>query len=152
MKPIFKNPVSSNLFKAGFLRSTASMIVTSYSPVFFQKVFTNYKNEYAFINAMSLTIFGFASSLLGGILIDKFENKSYMTGASVIMLGNTLSVPLILIAAFTQNFWLAMACFSLKVLVSGCYLSPAITMIQNTTESRSNGLAVSAYLFINLVA
>jgi drug/metabolite transporter (DMT)-like permease len=43
LKPIFKNPVSSNLFKAGILRSTASMIVTSYSPVFFQKVFTNYK-------------------------------------------------------------------------------------------------------------
>lgn len=63
------------------------MIVTAFVPVFFQKVFPAYKSQYALLNAAALVLFGFSSSLLGGIISDKYSKKNYMTKANIIMWG-----------------------------------------------------------------
>jgi len=76
-----------------------------------------------------LTIFGFSSAIVGGILSDKFEKKSYLTKSRIIMAGHFLAVPLTAIACFTNNFWIAIACFAAKIFVSGSYFAPAITMM-----------------------
>ena len=147
MGEVMENPVCKNIFIAGFIRSLASVIVTAFVPVFFQKVFPAFKSQYAVLNAAALTCFGFSSSLIGGIISDKFEKKSYMTKANIVMAGNFIAVPLCGIACFAGNFYLAMACFALKILVSGSYFSPAITMMQNTTASSDSGFVVSCYMF-----
>lgn len=87
------------------------------------------------INAAALAIFGFSSSLLGGIIGDKLESKTYMMKSLVIMFGNTMATPLLATAVFTSNFWLAMVCAALMILVSGAYYGPAVTMMQNTTRA-----------------
>ena len=142
-----ENPVCKNIFIAGFIRSLASVIVTAFVPVFFMKVFPGFKSQYALLNAAALTCFGFSSSLIGGILSDKFEKRSYMTKANIVMAGNFIAVPLTGMACFAGNFYLAMACFALKILVSGSYFSPAITMMQNTTAAADSGFVVSCYMF-----
>lgn len=147
MGEVMENPVCKNIFIAGFIRSLASVIVTAFVPVFFQKVFPDFKSQYAVLNAAALTLFGFSSSLIGGIISDKFEKRSYMTKANIVMLGNFIAVPLTGIACFAGNFYLAMACFALKILVSGSYFSPAITMMQNTTPASDSGFVVSCYMF-----
>jgi hypothetical protein len=129
MNVLHENPVCRNVFYAGFLRTLGSMIVTCFVPVFFMKVFPSYKSQYAVINAAALTIFGFSSSLIGGILSDKFEKKSYMTKSRIIMGGHFLAVPLTALACYTSNFWLAIACFAAKIFFSGSYYAPAITMM-----------------------
>lgn len=126
---MLQNPVCSNVFAAGFFRSIGSTIVTAYTPVFFGRVFPTFKAEYAFLNAIALTLCGFSSSLLGGIICDKFEKKSYMTKAHIVMAGNFLSIPLILLACLTSNFYVALLAFACKILVSGSYYAPAITMM-----------------------
>lgn len=95
------NPVCKNIFAAGFIRTFGSAIVTAYAPVFFQRVFPAFKSKYALLNAIALISCGISSSLLGGIISDKFEKKSYMTKANIIMVGNALSIPLVAFACFT---------------------------------------------------
>jgi hypothetical protein len=67
------------------------------------------------------------------------------------MFGNTLATPLLALAVFTSNFWLAIACASLMILVSGAYYGPAVTMMQNTTRPDQSGLVVSASTFYNKI-
>lgn len=99
-----------------------------------------------------MTIFGFSSSLIGGLLSDKFEKNSYMTKSRIIMGGHFLAVPLTAFACYTSNFWLAIACFAAKIFVSGSYYAPAITMMQNSTDSSNSGMVVSAYTFYAYLA
>lgn len=63
------------------------------------------------------------------------------------MLGNTLSIPLAAICCFTGNFWLAISAFAIKILVSAGHFPPAVTMMQNATDSSNSGFVVSAYSF-----
>ena len=103
MKEMTDNPVCANVFAAGFVRTIGSTIVTCYAPVFFQRVFPAFKAKYALLNAMALIGCGISSSLIGGIISDKFEKKSYMTKANIIMAGNVLSIPLVAFAVFSQS-------------------------------------------------
>lgn len=152
MREMTDNPVCANIFAAGFVRTIGSTIVTAYTPVFFQRVFPGFKAKYAMLNAMALIGCGISSSLLGGIISDKFEKKSYMTKANIIMTGNVLSIPLVAMAVFSQNFYFAMIAFALKIFVSGSYQAPAITMMQNTTRPSDSGLVVSVYTFFAYLA
>lgn len=124
------------------------MIVSSFLPVFFGKNFPAFKAEYALLNAAALSICGFVASLSGGILSDKFEKKSYWTKAAICMFGCAMSVPLIALGTLsTANFYLSVACYAAKVLVSGTYSGPAITMIQNTAPLSQQGNVISVYFF-----
>lgn len=105
------------------------MIVTAFVPVFFQKVFPAYKSQYALLNAAALVLFGFSSSLLGGIISDKYSKKNYMTKANIIMYGHAIAIPLTAVACLTSNFYVAITCFALKIFFSGSYFAPAITMM-----------------------
>lgn len=152
MVEMCKNPICANIFAAGFIRSLGSTIVTAYTPVFFGRTFPTYKSTYALLNAIALTTCGFSSSLLGGIISDKYEKKNYMTKAWIVMVGNVLSIPLVAFACFTSNFYLAMLAFTLKIFISGSYYAPAITMMQNSTRPSNSGLVVSAYTFFAYIA
>lgn len=129
MQELLNNPVCFNIFAAGFLRSLANVIVTHYLPVFFQKVFPLFKSEYSMINAFSLTLFGLSSSIIGGIISDKFEKKSYMAKTALILFGNLFSIPLVILAMSTNNFYLAISLMAVKILITGTYLSPSLTMM-----------------------
>lgn len=152
MVEMCKNPICANIFAAGFVRSLGSTIVTAYTPVFFGRTFPAFKSTYALLNAIALTTCGFSSSLLGGIISDRYESKSYMTKSYLVMVGNVLSIPLVAFACFTSNFYLAMLAFTLKIFISGSYYAPAITMMQNSTRPSNSGLVVSAYTFFAYIA
>lgn len=81
------------------------------------------------INAFSLTFFGLSSSIIGGIVCDKFEKKSYLAKTAVILFGNFFSIPLVIVAMLTDNFYLSIGLMAVKIFVSGSYLSPSITMM-----------------------
>ena len=81
------------------------------------------------INAFSLTVFGISSSIVGGIISDKLEKKSYMSKTGIILFGNLFAIPLVALAMSTSNFYLSIALMSLKILISGAYLSPSLTMM-----------------------
>jgi MFS family permease len=127
---VFSLPCARNTLIASSLRNFGGMCVSSFLPVFFGKVFPAFKAEYALLNAAALSICGMAASLGGGIIADKFEKKSYLTKAWLCIFGCALSPLLIAIGTLqSSNFYLGVACYALKVLVSGTYSGPAITMI-----------------------
>ena len=47
----------------------------------------------------------------------------------------------------TNNFWLAILCLAIKYLFAESWLSPAITMMQNTTKPSKQGNMISANIF-----
>ena len=131
---VFTLPTARNVLIASSLRNFGGMIVSSFLPVFFGRNFPGYKAEYAYLNALALSVGGLVASLAGGIMADKLEKKSYMSKAMICISGCILSVPLIALGTLTTgNFYLSVLCYALKVLVSGTYSGPAITMIQNTS-------------------
>ena len=147
-----KHPVCSNIFAAGFARAVFNSAALAFIPVFFQRLYPAFKSQYAVINAAALVICGFSSSLLGGVISDKFEKKSYMTKSLVIMLGNTIGIPFFAALCFATNFYVAIACFAATLFFQSCYLAPALTMMQNSTSAEDAGLVVSAYGFFSYLA
>jgi len=124
------------------------MIVSSFLPVFFGRNFPAFKAEYAMLNALALSGCGLTASIGGGIIADKFEKKSYWTKALLCIQGCAISFPLIALGTLTTgNFYLSVLCYALKVLFSGTYSGPAITMIQNTSPQEQQGNVVSVYFF-----
>ena len=101
LKKVCENPVCRNIYKAGLIKATATCVITAFVPVFFQRVFPSFKSQYALLNAACLIVCGFASSIIGGIICDRYEKKSYMTKALVIMFGNFASIPLFAAICFS---------------------------------------------------
>ena len=115
---------------ASSLRNFGGIIIAAYLPVFFGKNFASYKAEYALLNAIGVSICGMVASISGGLIADKYESKSYMTKALICIAGCALSFPLVALGTLSvNNFYLSVLCYCLKVLVSGTYSGPAITMI-----------------------
>jgi MFS family permease len=122
-------------------------------PIFFQKVYPFFKAEYGLYNALIVAGMGFTSTIVGGLLSDKFEKKSRMTKARICMIGSALGMPAILACTLlTNNFYLSMFAMALKYLVSECWMSPAITMMQATVKPEEQGSIVSAHLFYLTIA
>ena len=92
-----------------------------------------------------------ASTVGGGLLADRMSKKSKQANAKVIMIGNTIAVPLLAISVFTRNFWVSVASGMLTILCSGAHSGPAITMIQNAAGRDKTAIAYSAYNFAGSV-
>ena len=145
---VFTLPCAKNVLIASSLRNFGGMIVSSFLPVFFGRNFPAFKAEYAMLNALALSACGLTASIGGGIIADKFEKRSYWTKAILCIQGCAISFPLIALGTLTTgNFYLSVLCYALKVLFSGTYSGPAITMIQNTSPQEQQGNVVSVYFF-----
>jgi nitrate/nitrite transporter NarK len=58
-----------------------------FMPAYFQSVYPTMKMEFASANAISLSILGFISAVMGGIISDKYGQKHPMTMAWVCIIG-----------------------------------------------------------------
>lgn len=106
-----------------------------YMPSFFQRVYPMYKAQFASLNAMSLSILGFVSALMGGLISDRFSKGNPKVMSQVCYFGSLLAFPVSLLTfATTGNFWISISCLALKYLFGESWMSPAMTMIQNTTD------------------
>ena len=114
-------------------------------------MFPAFKSQYAVLNAACLILCGFASSVIGGIICDRYEKKTYMAKSMVVIAGNIISVPLFAAICFSGNFYFAILALALAILFSGSYLAPAITMMQSSTSPQNTGLVVSAYSFFSYI-
>ena len=56
-------------------------MVSAYTPGFFVRTWPLYKSTFALCNAMALTVLGFSSALLGGMICDKYEKTNPMIKA-----------------------------------------------------------------------
>ena len=119
-----------------------------FMPAYFQATFPTMKVEFASANALSLSILGFISAVMGGVISDKYGGKNPMTMAWVCIIGQVISIPFTVgMFMLSNNFWAAIACLAVKYLFAESWLSPAITMMQNTTKPSKQGNMISANIF-----
>ena len=119
-----------------------------FGPAYFQKVFPTFKSEFSMINAISLSVLGFISTLFGGAISDKYGPKNPKTYANICIGSSLLAAPLAILAYnLSGNFWLSISCLALKYLFGECWGSPALTMMQNTTSPQKQGQLIASNLF-----
>ena len=81
-------------------------------------------------NALIISLCGFMSTVLCGVLSDKFENKSRMTKAYICMAGSAFAIPAIMACVLTtNNFYISLIALAIKYILSEGWMSPAITMM-----------------------
>ena len=130
LKQVITNPTARLVTIAGCFRFWETFSIVYFLPSFFQKVYPLYKSEYGLYSAAILSICGFLSTVIGGLISDKFEKRSKMTKALVCMLGSGIGIPVIAACVLTTgNFYLSLVFMALKYLISECWMSPAITMM-----------------------
>ena len=125
-----KDPISRNITIAGMFKYAAWYSMIFYMPVYFQKVFPIFQTEFATINALSLSILGFISSVSGSLIIDRYQKKFPNIMSNVCSISSLLAFPFSIICFLaTKNFWLSISCLSLQFLLGETWFSPAMTML-----------------------
>ena len=93
-----KNPTTRLITAAGVMRHFSDAVIASFLPVFFLRTYPAFKVEYSTLNALILTVCGFASNLLAGVIGDRLEKKNPMIKGWITTLSSLLSVPLMFLA------------------------------------------------------
>ena len=108
-----------------------------YFPSFFMLAYPQFTSKFAIYNGLIYLFGGLFSTIVGGILSDKYSKKHVKAGSWSIILGSLFGLPLsVLSMLITNNFYLSIGLFAGKVLFSENWYSPSITMIQNTVPSK----------------
>lgn len=148
-KYLLSNPVNRWVMAGAFMRNVGGSVITYYLPVFFLKNFAAFKSQYSAVNGLILSSCGLASSLIAGIVADKYESKNKMTKAYICML-NFFALPLYALGTLqTSNFWLSLACHALATLLTAAFSGSCITMMQNSSPKEMQGSLISTY-FANI--
>ena len=151
---IVQNPTCRWACIGASFRFFGGYAIGFYMPKYFGTVYSSQKDTYGIANAFVVSMCGLVSSLSGGILSDKYEQKGYlMTKAYICVFSAVLGIPTICMCClFQKNFWFSMVSLGLEYLVAECWLSPCITMLLNTISPANKGFAVSAFLFAATIA
>lgn len=121
--------------------------------MYFLRNYAANRAEFAVFYSLIVLFGGFTSALAGGLICDKFGAGKPMTKANVCIAGNFLAMPMFAAAVLcTGNFWFSLAMVGGKYLFGEPWKSPAITMMQNTTNPKKFGNIVSAYQFCYVMA
>jgi hypothetical protein len=82
---IFVNPTCRWVCVAGSFRFFGGYAIGYYMPSYFGKVYPDNYNLYGVLNSFVVSVGGFASSMTGGYLSDKFDKPFPMIKATVCM-------------------------------------------------------------------
>lgn len=96
---------------------------------------------------------GFGSALAGGILSDRYRDKSHYVKAIICICSSLFAAPFMILSLILQhNFWLSLGLLGGNYLIAEAWGSPAITMLQTVTNPKNMGFSISAYLFFTTMA
>ena len=153
LKDILSHPVSKWTCLGASLRYFGIFACDYYVPMFFLRNYVNFRAEYAMFYSLIVLLGGFTSSILGGIICDKFGKGRPMTKSWVCIIGSMIAMPMFAAGVLcTNNFWFSISMMAFKYLFGEPWKSPAITMMQNTVEPHKFGNIVSAYQFFYIMS
>lgn len=145
----------------GFFRFFGGLSIAYFMPKYFGLIWSpddsqtskDFKTAYSISNAFVVSVFGFTSAIIGGIIGDKGEQKGILMTKAYICIFSGLSGSLFfalctLIQIETSGgFALSITMLALEYLSAENWIAPAITMLINTISSENKSFAVSAFLF-----
>lgn len=127
---IMSTPISRWTTIGASFRYFGQFAIDYYLPLFYLSNYSSKKAEFALAYSLINMVCGFASSLSGGIISDKFGKGRPMMKAWVCIAGNLIAMPLFVAAVLTtNNFWMSMGLTSLAFLFGEPWRSPSVTMI-----------------------
>ena len=162
MSELFTNPTCRNVTIAASFRFIGGFAIGYYHEKYLVGVYPDQQTTFSWMNASILSVGGFLSQFIGGILSDKYEVPSnYMAKAWVCIGGSLLGVPTMALCCFSNvrdlknepghltngpYFYLAMAGLALEYLTAESWGAPAIAMLQNTISAKNRGFCKSHLL------
>jgi hypothetical protein len=124
-----------------------------YVPMFFLRNYVANRAEFAVLYSCCVVFGGFTSSIMGGLICDKFGKGRPMLKSWVCIIGNLLAMPMFAAGMLcTNNFYFSILMMATKYLAGEPWKSPAITMMQNTVDPDKFGNIISAYQFFYIMA
>ena len=127
---VWNTPTARWITIGSALRAFSGMSESVYFPLFFLKNFPNYKNEYSLFNAAALSILGFTSSILGGIINDKFAKKNPKIITYNCIASSIICLPIsAMVCLTTDNFWVSFSFLALKILLTSSWQPGTYTML-----------------------
>lgn len=141
-----------NMLTASTFRSVGNMIIKTYLPVYFARIFPQYSTQYSLLSGINLLIFGLTSNLLSGQISQRYEKKYPRTNALICVAGTVLCLPFIFACCFSNSFWLSLIMMGLAIFLSGSYFAPAISMMQNSVSPQNSGYVVASYGLVSTLA
>ena len=105
-------------------------------PSYFLMKFPQYSLQFGLVYAIINIFMGPLAAVSSGILSDKYASKkstNYMANPYIIIAGNVVALPALLIAMTTNNFWLAVGLMSFKVLGFENWWHNGIIMVTQCT-------------------
>ena len=95
---------------------------------------------------------GITSSILGGLLADRFGPKNPLNYSRIAIAGSVLAWPAFLASVlYTDNIWVPIACTNFYFLVGECSWPANVTMMQRANPPDKFTSTVSVYQFFNVV-
>lgn len=93
-KEVFTNPTSRYATIGGTFRFFGGYSIGFFIQKYFLGVYNDYKEEYAYLYAVVVSICGFTSSIVGGIVCDNLEKKNiFMNKAYVCIFAGVMGIP-----------------------------------------------------------
>ena len=146
LKEIFSNSTSRWVAIGGFFRFFGGLSIAYFMPKYFGLIWSpddseqsqNLKTAYAICNAFVVSVFGFASALIGGYVGDIFETKGIlMTKAYICIFSGFFGSIFFALCTLIQirtvyGFAFSMCMLALEYLTAENWIAPAITMLINT--------------------
>jgi hypothetical protein len=146
---MFINPTSRWVAIGGFFRFFGGFSIAFFMPKFFTYIWSpdtsdtskKFKTAYAISNAFVVSMFGFASSIIGGIVGDKGEQRGIlMTKAYICIFSAVFGSIFFTLCTLIQiptagGFAFSISMLALEYLTAENWIAPAITMLVNTISA-----------------
>jgi len=123
-------------------------------PKYFNSIYPDYIKPYSYGNAAVVSLCGFASSIIGGIVSDKYEKEGILFTKMYICLGSAVTgtITFALCTLIQSNFWFSLCMLALEYFCAENWIAPVISMIMNTvhpkTKEVSSVLSFSSLLSV----
>jgi MFS family permease len=108
----------------------ADFSINLFQPVFYQTVYKNYQSEFSVAYAFYNIVPSFTGAILGGLLTDKYGQKSLLSKSRIALASSLLSAPFAIIAMLTfKNFWLSIFLICVQTMIQEAWFAPVFTML-----------------------
>ena len=121
-----------------------------FQPIFFLSVYPQFAATYGVTNAFGVLGAGLLSAIIGGIMSDKFGQKSRKNLSKICYISALLALPFMTASTLiTSNFYLALGCSIMRVLIGETFWGPSVSMIQDSVPQAELSSYISAWQFFN---
>lgn len=129
------NDTAKWVLAASCIKQIGEFTIALFQPLFFGNVYPDYGFEFNIASAFTYLVPTTIGAIIGGVISDKLEDRSYMSKAWIVIISNFISSPFAFQAFMSQdNFWYSVGAVNFQWFLSEAWFAPTLVMLQNTTS------------------